>query len=126
MEQSPSREANRFSASQEIPHILWNPKVHYSIHNSPTHVPVLSQINPVHIIPSCFLKIHPIYAQVFQAVLSLRSPHQTPVNICLPLYVLHAPPISFLPIYQQYWVSSIDHWAPQYVVFSTSFLPRPS
>ena len=28
MEQSPSWEANRFSASQEIPHILWNSKVH--------------------------------------------------------------------------------------------------
>jgi len=27
MEQSPSWEANRFSASQEIPRILWNPKV---------------------------------------------------------------------------------------------------
>ena len=26
MEKSSSREANRFSASQEIPHILWNPE----------------------------------------------------------------------------------------------------
>ena len=25
-------EANQFSASQEIPHILWNPTVHYHIH----------------------------------------------------------------------------------------------
>ena len=29
MEYSPSWEANRFSASQEIPRILWNRKVHY-------------------------------------------------------------------------------------------------
>jgi len=29
MEQSLSGEANRFSASQEIPHILWNPKANY-------------------------------------------------------------------------------------------------
>ena len=26
MEQSPSREANRFAASQEFPRILWNPE----------------------------------------------------------------------------------------------------
>ena len=45
--QKPFWESNSFSASQEIPGILYNPKVHYRIHNSPPPVPVFSQIKPV-------------------------------------------------------------------------------
>jgi len=57
MEQSPSWEADSHLASQKIPHLLWNPKVHYRVHNSPSMVPILSQMHPVHTFPPYFPKI---------------------------------------------------------------------
>jgi hypothetical protein len=57
MEQSPSWEANWFAASQEIPRVLWNPKVQYRTHKRPPPVPILNQPNPVHTPTSHFPKI---------------------------------------------------------------------
>ena len=51
MGQSPSWEANWFAASQEIPRISQNPKVHYRTHKRPPPAPILGQPNPVHIQP---------------------------------------------------------------------------
>ena len=59
MVQSPSWEANWFAASQEIPRISRNPKVHYLTHKRPPPVPILGQPNPVHIPTSHLLMIHP-------------------------------------------------------------------
>jgi len=71
-------EANRFSARQEIPHNLWNPKVHYRRHKCPPPV-VTAEATPSH-----FLKIHfniilPFISRSTKGSPSPRFPHQNPV-----------------------------------------------
>jgi hypothetical protein len=51
-ELSPSWEAANFATTQELPSILWNPKFHHRVQKGPPLVPNLSQIDPVHTIPS--------------------------------------------------------------------------
>ena len=85
MVQSPSWEANWFGASQEIPHISRNPKVHYRTHKRPPPVPILSQPNPVHIPTSHLLEnhpniIHPSTHRSPQWSPSLPFPHQDPIH----------------------------------------------
>jgi len=65
MVQSPSWEAKWFAASQEIPRISRNPKVHYRTHKGPPPVSILGQPNPVHIPTSHLLEIHPNISGVY-------------------------------------------------------------
>ena len=57
MVQSPSWAADRLEASQEIPRISRNPKVHYRTHKRPPPVSILGQPNPDHIPTSHLLEI---------------------------------------------------------------------
>ena len=96
MVQSPSWEANWFAASQVIPRILWNQKVHYRTQKRPPPVPILGQPNPVHILTSHLLQIHPniIHPSMPRSPqwsISLRFPHQDPIRPPLLTHTRHMP-----------------------------------
>ena len=85
MVQSPSWEANWFAASQEIPRISRNPKVHYHTHKRPPPLSILSQPNPVRIPTSHLLEIRPniIHSSTPRSPqwsLSPWFPHQDPIH----------------------------------------------
>ena len=99
MEQITSWEANRFAASQEIPCILWNLKVHYRIHKCPPHAPILSQLNPIHTPTSHFPDIHlniifPSTPGSPKWSLFCRSHHQNPEYTSLHPHVHYMPRLS--------------------------------
>jgi hypothetical protein len=81
MELTPSWEADNWAATQEIPSILWNPKVHYHVHKSPPLVPILSQINPICTIPSYLRSILILSTHLCLGLPSGLLPYGFPTNI---------------------------------------------
>jgi hypothetical protein len=117
MEQIPSWEANRLSASQEILQIIENSNVHSCIHKCSPRVTLLSQLDLVYNPTSYFLKtnfniILPSTPGSPKWSLSLRFPLQKPcLRLSCPPYALHATPNAIFSIVSpgQYWVRSTDH-----------------
>jgi hypothetical protein len=82
MELSP-REAASYAVTQEIPNILWNPKVHCRVHKSPPLIHIMSLINPVYSTPSYLTSI-----LILSTHLSFWLSHQYP--ICIPFFLICA------------------------------------
>ena len=92
MVQSPSWAPNWFAASQEIPRISRNLKVHYRTHKHPPPVSILGQTSPVHIPTSHLLEIRPNIIlsstpRCPQWSLPLRFPHQDPIHFFIYIYI---------------------------------------
>ena len=101
MEQSPSWKANQFAASQEIPRISWNPKIHYRIQKCLP--PVLSWASSIQSItphptswrPILILSSHPclglssgLFPPGFPTE-TLYTPLPTPLRTAFPIHLIY-------------------------------------
>ena len=109
MVQSPSWAANWFAASQEIPRISRNLKVHYRTHKRPPPISILAQPNPVQIPTSYLMEIHPniIHPSTNKSPQWSLSPGFPTKTLYTPSpypYTPNAQPISFFSILSPfYW-----------------------
>jgi hypothetical protein len=86
MEESPSREADSSSPFQEIPCVVWNRNIYYSIHKNSPRVLILSHINSFHVPRPIYLSLILILSfhirpQTFQIV-SFRQVSE-PYPVCM-------------------------------------------
>ena len=115
MEQSPSWKANRISANQEIPRILWNPNVHYHIHKCPPPVPILCHLDPVHTPTSYFWRSILILSSHLRLGLpsglfpsglltkTLYTPLLSPINAIFPVHLILLNFITRKILGEEYW-----------------------
>jgi hypothetical protein len=112
--ESPTGETGSCSDCQEIPLLLWNPKVHYRIHRCLPLEPIRRHIKSVHILTRYFSTTH--QSSLFPS----DSPaFFRPMHFSFPPCVLHVPPLSSASIWtpQYYLTKSINYKAPHYVLF---------
>ena len=128
MVQSPSWEANWFAASQEIPRISRNPKVHYRTHKLPPPVSIPARPNPVNIPTYHLLEIHPNIIHPFtprspQWSPSLLFPQQDPIHHPLLTHTRHMlSPSHSSRFYHPHNVG----WGVQIIIISSSLFTEQS
>jgi hypothetical protein len=107
----PSWETNSCSATQEIPSILWNPKVHYRVHKSPPAVPSWARwIKPTLLHPTSLrsMLILPSHLRrglrsgLFPSCFPTKNLHALLSNACYMHWSSH-PDLSITVIFAKYY-----------------------
>ena len=123
MQHSPTWEA-------DIPPHFMEPEVSLQLRQAPATCPYSNAVHESHSTSRRSILILSPYLHLCLLKWLLRSGAHTKPRMYFfsPPYMPHALPIQFFLIWSPEWclVSSTERKAPNYVVFSTSLLPRPS
>jgi hypothetical protein len=109
MERSPSWEAASCAHTQELPSSLWNQKVHYCVHKSPSLVYISSQIDPVRTALSYLRSILILFTHLLFGVPSGHFPSGFPTKI-----YMHSSSPPF--VYCHVLVCHFLHWSCNFTV----------